>query len=152
MGYGGVKVMGHVTCHWISPPPAIRVRPKEGTENEAFKIYARADHQHRGQHEAGAKCADLRCKDGVSEGTFYNWKAKFGGMTVSETKRLKVLEDENAKLKKLLGEQMLDLSAMKNIWFQKSGRPRREARSRCSTSGQTWPVGTANLSHAINKA
>ena len=51
------------------------------------------------EHEAGAKCADLFRKHGMSEGTFYNWKAKFGGMTVSEAKRLKALEDENAKLK-----------------------------------------------------
>jgi putative transposase len=56
----------------------------------------------------GAKCADLCRKHGMSEGTFYAWKAKFGGMTVSDAKRLKALEDENAKLKKLLAEQMLD--------------------------------------------
>lgn len=66
-------------------------------------------------HEAGAKCADLCRKHGMSEGTFYNWKAKFGGMTVSEAKRLKILEDESAKLKKLLAEQMLDLAAMKEL-------------------------------------
>lgn len=52
-------------------------------------------------------------------GTFYNWKAKFGGMTVSEAKRLKTLEDENAKLKKLLTEQMLDLAAMKELVSKK---------------------------------
>ena len=51
--------------------------------------------------------------------TFYNWKAKFGGMTVSEAKRLKALEDENAKLKKLLAEQMLDLAAMKDLVLKK---------------------------------
>ncbi|RAK16996.1 putative transposase [Salipiger aestuarii] len=51
----------------------------------------------------------------MSEGTFYNWRAKFGGMTVSEAKRLKALEDENAKLWKLLAEQMLDLAAMKEL-------------------------------------
>ena len=50
------------------------------------------------EHEAGAKCADLCRKHGMSEGTFYAWKAKYSGMTVSEAKRLKVLEDENAKL------------------------------------------------------
>lgn len=63
------------------------------------------------EHEAGAKCADLCRKHGMSEGTFYNWQAKFGGMTVSEAKRLKTLEEENAKLKKLLAEQMLDAAA-----------------------------------------
>ncbi len=60
------------------------------------------------EHEAGAKCADLCRKHGMSEGTFYNWKSKYGGMTVSEAKRLRALEEENAKLKKLLAEQMLD--------------------------------------------
>ena len=51
-----------------------------------------------GEHEAGTTCADLCRKHGMSEGTFYNWKAKFGDMTVSEAKRLMVLQDENAKL------------------------------------------------------
>jgi len=60
------------------------------------------------EHDTGAKCADLCHKHGMSEGTFYAWKSKFGGMTVSDAKRLKALEDENAKLKKLLAEQMLD--------------------------------------------
>jgi putative transposase len=67
------------------------------------------------EHEAGAKCADLCRKHGMSEGTFYAWKAKYSGMTVSEAKRLKALEDENAKLKKLLAEQMLDMAAMKEL-------------------------------------
>ena len=73
------------------------------------------------EHEAGAKAADLARKHGVSEATLYNWKAKYGGMDVSEAKRLKQLEDENAKLKKLLAEQMLDAAALrelltKNVW------------------------------------
>ena len=67
----------------------------------------------------GAKCADLCGKHGISEGTFYNWKAKFDGMTVSEAKRLKTLEDENAKPKRLLAEQMLDLAAMKELISKK---------------------------------
>ena len=71
------------------------------------------------EHEAGAKCADLCRKHGMSEGTFYAWKAKFGGMTVSDAKRLKSLEDENAKLKKLLAEQMLDAAAMKELLAKK---------------------------------
>ena len=65
-----------------------------------------------GEHEAGAKCADLCRKHGMSEGTFYNWQAKFGGMTVSEAKRLKTLAEENAKLKKLLAEQIVDRALM----------------------------------------
>lgn len=70
-------------------------------------------------HEAGAKCAELYRKYGMAEGTFYNWKAQFGGMTVSEAKRLKTLEDENAKLKRLLAEQMLDLAAMRELVSKK---------------------------------
>ena len=71
------------------------------------------------EHEAGAKCADLCRKHGMSEGTFYAWKAKFGGMTVSDAQRLKALEDENAKLKKLLAEQVLDAAAMKELLSKK---------------------------------
>ncbi|ASP20010.1 transposase [Antarctobacter heliothermus] len=71
------------------------------------------------EHEAGAKCADLCHKHGMSEGTFYNWKAKFGEMTVSEAMRLKTLEDESAKLKKLLAEQMLDLAWIKELSSKK---------------------------------
>jgi len=55
----------------------------------------------------------------MSEGTFYAWKAKYSGMTVPEAKRLKTLEDENAKLKKLLAEQMLDMAAMKELLSKK---------------------------------
>ncbi|WP_143514690.1 IS3 family transposase [Primorskyibacter flagellatus] len=81
------------------------------------------------EHEAGAKCADLCRKHGMSEGTFYAWKAKFSGMTVSDAKRLKTLEDENAKLKKLLAEQMLDAAAMKELLGKKMVGPavKREA-------------------------
>ena len=71
------------------------------------------------EHEAGAKFADLCRKHGMSEGTFYAWKAKYSGMTVSEAKRLRALEEENAKLKKLLAEQMLDMAAMKELLSKK---------------------------------
>ena len=71
------------------------------------------------EHEAGANCADLCRKHGMSEGTFYAWKAKYSGMTVSEAKRLKVLEDENGKLKRLLAEQILDMAAMKELLSKK---------------------------------
>jgi putative transposase len=67
------------------------------------------------EHEAGAKTADLARKHGISEATIYNWKAKFGGMDVSEARRLKALEDENAKLKKLLAERDLEIDLMKEI-------------------------------------
>lgn len=71
------------------------------------------------EHEAGAKTADLARKQGVSEATLYNWKAKYGGMDVSEAKRLKHLEDENAKLKKLLAEKMLDATALRELLAKK---------------------------------
>jgi len=69
--------------------------------------------------EAGAKTKDLCRKYGVSEQTFYNWKAKYGGMTVSEARRLKELEAENAKLKKLLAESELDKAALKDLLGRK---------------------------------
>ena len=71
------------------------------------------------EHEAGAKTADLARKHGVSEVTLYNWKAKYGGMDVSEAKRLRQLEDENARLKKLLAEQMLDAAALRELLAKK---------------------------------
>lgn len=75
------------------------------------------------EHEAGAKTADLARKHGVSEATLYNWKAKYGGVDVPEAKRLKLLEDENAKLKKLLAEAMLDASALRELLSKKKGPP-----------------------------
>ena len=64
------------------------------------------------EHEAGMKTADLCRKHGISEASFYNWKAKYGGLEVSEAKRLKGLESENARLKKLLADAMLDGAAV----------------------------------------
>jgi putative transposase len=71
------------------------------------------------EHEAGMKTADLCRKHGVSEATFYNWKAKYGGLEVSEAKRLRTLESENAKLKKLLADAMLDNAALKDLLGKK---------------------------------
>ena len=71
------------------------------------------------EQEAGAKVADLCRRHGISDATFYNWKAKFGGMDVSDAKRLKSLEDENAKLKKLLAEAMLDNAILKDVAAKK---------------------------------
>ena len=71
------------------------------------------------EHELGAKTADLCRKHGISEATFYNWKSRFGGMDVSEAKRLKALEGENAKLKRLLADAMLDNSALKDLLSKK---------------------------------
>jgi putative transposase len=71
------------------------------------------------EHDAGTKTADLARKHGISEATFYNWKAKYGGMDVSEAKRLRALQDENAKLKELLAEQMLDAAALRELLSKK---------------------------------
>ena len=67
------------------------------------------------EQEAGRPTADVCRKHGISAGTFYKWKAKYGGMDVSDAKRLKALEDENAKLKKLLAEAMLDNAILKDV-------------------------------------
>ena len=65
--------------------------------------------------EAGVSVQELCRKYGMSDGTFYNWKAKYGGLTVSEAKRLKALEDENRRLKHIVAEQALDIQALKSI-------------------------------------
>ena len=67
------------------------------------------------EHEAGAKTADVCRKHGISEATFYKWKAKYGGLDVSEARRLRALEDENRQLKKLLAEAMLDNAMLKDL-------------------------------------
>jgi putative transposase len=67
------------------------------------------------EHEAGVKTADLCRKHGVSGATFFKWKAKYGGMDVSDARKLKALEDENRKLKKLLAETMLDVAMLKDL-------------------------------------
>ena len=71
------------------------------------------------EHEAGATTADICRKHGISEATFYKYKAKFGGLEVSDAKRLKALEDENAKLKRLLADAMLDTIALKDLLGKK---------------------------------
>ena len=67
------------------------------------------------EQEAGATTADVCRRHGISDATFYKWKAKYGGLDVSDAKRLKGLEDENRRLKKLLAEAMLDNAALKDI-------------------------------------
>lgn len=65
--------------------------------------------------EAGVKATDLCRKYGMSDATYYNWKAKYAGLTVSELKRLKALEEENRRLKQIVGEQALDIRALKEL-------------------------------------
>ena len=71
------------------------------------------------EQEAGAKTADVCRKHGISSATFYKWKARYGGLDVSDAKRLKSLEDENAKLKRLLAEAMVDNAMLKDIATKK---------------------------------
>jgi putative transposase len=71
------------------------------------------------EQEAGAKTADVCRKYGISSATFYKWKAKYGGLEVSDAKRLKALEDENAKLKGLLAKAELDKAMLKEIAAKK---------------------------------
>ena len=71
------------------------------------------------EQEAGVSVADLCRKHGVSDASIYRWKAKFGGMDVSEARRLRALEDENAKLKRLLADAMLDNVALKDLLGKK---------------------------------
>ncbi len=65
--------------------------------------------------EAGARVTDLCRKYGMSDATYYNWKARYAGLTVSELKRLKALEEENRRLKQIVGEQALDIRALKDL-------------------------------------
>ncbi len=94
------------------------------------------------EQEAGTATAEVCRRHGISGATFYKWKAKYGGLEVSEAKRLRSLEDENAKLKKLLTEAMLDIAVLKDISLKKMvtpdakwnavAQPARQAYGQCS--------------------
>ena len=84
---------------------------KRFTEEQIIGVLKEAD--------AGAKTADLARRHGVSEATIYNWKSKYGGLEVSEARRLRELESENAKLKRLLADTMLDNVALKDLLAKK---------------------------------
>ena len=71
------------------------------------------------EHESGMTTLEVCRKHGISSATFYKWKAKFGGLDVSDARRLRALEDENAKLKKLLAEAMLDNAILKDVAAKK---------------------------------
>jgi putative transposase len=91
----------------------------EGTDGEAIRFTEEQIIPALREYDAGAKTANLARKHGISSATFYKWKAKYGGLEVSDAKRLKALEDENAKLKKLLAEAMLDNAMLKDVASKK---------------------------------
>lgn len=78
--------------------------------------------------EAGLSPTELCRRHGISDATFYNWRKKYGGLEVSEAKRLRALEDENAKLKKLLAEQMMDVATLRELLAKTSDAWRKERR------------------------
>ncbi|WP_412784025.1 IS3 family transposase [Bordetella holmesii] len=119
---------------------------KRFTEEQIIGVLKEAD--------AGAKPAELCRKHGISEATYYNWKAKFGGMTVSDAQRLKELEQENNKLKKLLAESMLDKAALQDLLSRKvvSPQAKREAVRTLMTErsmGVTRACGLVGISRSL---
>ena len=99
------KLVESITCEGMD------MKPSRFTEEQIIGILR--------EQEVGAKTADVFRKHGISSATFYKWKAKYVGLDVSDAKRLKSLEDENAKLKKLLAEAMLDNAMLKDIASKK---------------------------------
>lgn len=87
------------------------MKKKRYTEEQIIKVIKR--------YESGAKVDDICREYGISVGTFYNWRSKFTGMEVNEAKRLRELESENTKLKKLLADKLLEVEAMKDVLSKK---------------------------------
>jgi putative transposase len=73
------------------------------------------------QHEVGKSVKDISRENGISDATFYNWKAKYGGMQISDVKRMKDLEEENSRLKRIVANQTLEIDAIKTVLEKKFG-------------------------------
>ena len=100
------------------------------------------------EHAAGLTATELCRKHGISDATFYKWRSRYGGMEVSEAKRLKALEEENAKLKRLLAESMLDVSTLRemlgktsNAQFEEKRRELGDRDQRLFATPGLWPGG-----------
>ncbi len=96
------------------------------------------------EHEAGSATTDVCRKHGISSATFYKWKAKYGGLEVSEARRLRSREDENRRLKKLLAETMLDVAMLKDWlvarpWSRMALHRSRQAAAECLHRELQWP-------------
>jgi putative transposase len=90
------------------------------------------------EHQAGLPVAELCRRHGISDATFYTWRSKYGGLEVSEAKRLKALEEENRKLKKLLAEQMLDAATLREMLGKKLLTPIVPMMPGCAGGCESW--------------
>ncbi len=107
------------------------------------------------ESESGVSTPEICRKYGISGNTFYRWRSKYGGLELSDLKRMKVLEEENSKLKKLFAEQALELEAIKML-LEKSGEPRAETRGDSVNQNATWRTkilsSLANLQNRLSSS